>query len=478
MRNLETAKCNEDLSRIGSPLNSHLQESISPGRNSSSFFLDSVQPWYVLGILTLSYALAYIDRQLLNLLVDSIKLSLHVSDTQLSLIQGAAFISAYLLAAPLFGRLVDTRNRRNILLFGICAWSLFTGLCGMANTYEELFLARFCVGVSEACVLPVGWSLIADYFSAKRAPRAYSIFMLGPLLGGGFSLLAGGLVIVFSSNVRAQFPLLDTLATWQLAFVLVCLPGFLLALVLLMTVREPTRTVMLKATVDDRQFSIREAASFLWLRRGFYARIYFGVGMLGIVLLGMPAWLPSFMIRFHGVPATLVGFRLGVLIVTFGAAGVLSGPWVVRLLERMGYKESPIRAAAWSMTGLFVFCAAIPFAPGSISALVAIAGAVFFFSLPTGVLAAAMQIGTPSRLRGVVASLYTIMAQLIGYGIGPTAIALFTDKFFKDPKLVGFSIGIICCTASAIGAWLLFSSIPHYRRLINEEISKADLSKL
>lgn len=431
--------------------------------------LDTGRSWYVLGILTLSYALAYIDRQLLNLLIDPIKHSLQISDTQLSLIQGTAFISAYLLAAPMFGRLVDTRNRRNILLFGIVAWSIFTVFCGLADTYWKLFWARFCVGVSEACVLPVGWSLIAEYFSARRAPRAYSIFTLGPLIGGGFSLLAGSLVIAFADKVRFHFPALEALATWQLAFVLIGIPGFILALILLLTVREPTRGLMLEGAVNDQQFTLRQTAGFLWARRQFYGRIYLGVGLLAVVVLGLPAWLPSFLIRYHGVAPASVGFRLGALVVSFGAAGVLIGPSVTRLLESRGYKDAGIRTSAFSMVGMFLFCAAIPFAPGPLGALIATAGTVFFFSLPTGIMAAAMQFGTPGRLRGVVASLYTFSAQFIGYGIGPTAIALVTDRGFGDPKMVGYSIGIVCCTASAIASWLMFSALPHYRQLLADE---------
>ncbi len=342
-------------------------------------------------------------------------------------------------------------------------------LCGLADTYGKLFLARFCVGVSEACVLPVGWSLIADYFSSRRAPRAYSIFTLGPLIGGGFSLLAGSLVIAFADKVRLHFPTLEALATWQLAFVLIGVPGFFLAAVLLLTVREPTRSLMRQDTANDRQFTLRETAGFLWARRQFYGRIYLGVGMLAVVVLGMPAWLPSFLIRFHRVPPALVGFRLGVLVVTFGAAGVLIGPSVARLLESRGHKDAGIRTAAFSMVGMFLFCAVIPFAPGPVGALAATAGAIFFFSLPTGVMAAAMQFGTPRRLRGVVASLYTFSAQFIGYGIGPTAIALVTDRVFGDPKMVGYSIGIVCCIASAIASWLMFSALPHYRRLLADE---------
>src|ERR1700730_15644808 len=123
----------------------------APALNTDEIDADRVElrAWYVLGLLTFAYALAYIDRQMLNLLVDPIKRTLAVSDTQFSLIQGLAFVSAYLVAVPVFGRLVDLVNRRNILIFGVCTWSICTALCGMSDTYWELFLARFGVGVSE-----------------------------------------------------------------------------------------------------------------------------------------------------------------------------------------------------------------------------------------------------------------------------------------------------------------------------------------
>lgn len=431
--------------------------------------VDSSRSWYVLAILSFSYALAFVDRQLLNLILDPIKHTLAVSDTELSLIQGAAFVLAYLATAPLFGRLVDVTNRRNVLLFGICAWSICTAFCGKADSYVELFIARVGVGASEACVFPVGCSLIGDYFSERRAPRAISIFMASQWIGAGFSLVAGGIVIAFANDMRLHFPIFEKFAAWQMAFVIVGLPGLLLAGIVLLTVREPSRRVMLTATTDDRQFTIREATAFLWARREFYARIYIGVGMLAVVVLGMPAWLPSFLIRFHGVAPSVVGYRLGILSVIFGSTGVLLGPSVARLLERKGYEDAQLRAAALSMVATFVFCAAIPFAPGPAGALVAIAGAIFSFSLPIGIMAAATQLCTPSRLRGSVASLYTFSSQLIGFGFGPTVIALVTDKVFGNPRMVGYSLGIVCCIASALAAWLVFSALPHYRKMLHEE---------
>ncbi|MET3823588.1 MFS family permease [Burkholderia sp. PvR073] len=439
------------------------------GHTSAQTGHDSLRSWYVLVILTLAYSLAYIDRQLLNLLVDPIRHSLAISDTQLSLVQGLAFISAYLIASPLFGRLVDVTNRRNILLAGICLWCVFTALCGKATTFQGLFLARVGVGASEACVFPIALSMIADCFSAKRMPRAMSIFILGPMLGGGLSLVAGGLVISFARNVREQFPMLAQFETWQLAFVLIGLPGILFALLVLLTVREPVRSKVSSGGKDERQYSTRESFAFLWERRGFYARILLGVGMLAIVVLGMPAWLPTYLIRSHGMPAALVGFRFGALVVCSGIVGALVGPWVVRQFEKRGYEDASLRTASFAMIPMLLCCASIPFAPGANGALAAAAGTVFFFTLPTACMAAALQLVAPSRMRGMVGALYSFFAQLIGFGLGPTLIALVTDRVFGNPKMVGNSIGIVCAIAAALAAWLLFTALPHYRKLLAEE---------
>lgn len=441
----------------------------APALNIAEIDADRVdlRAWYVLGLLTFAYALAYIDRQMLNLLVDPIKHTLAVSDTQFSLIQGTAFVSAYLIAVPVFGRLVDLVNRRNILIFGVCTWSTCTVLCGRSDTYMELFAARFGVGVSEACVVPVAWSLIADYFTPRRTSRAMSIFSIGVQLGGGFSLVASGLVIAFSGSLIARFASLASLQTWQVAFVVIGLPGFLFA-VLLLTVREPARRKILRTDTSDEHHTIQEVIAALWARRRFYARIYFGIGMIGIVQLGVPAWMPSFLIRAYGMPPSRTGFSIGVLLVVFGPLGILLGPAVARWLQRLGYEDAPLRTAAFGTLGMLISCAAIPLSPSGTGALTAAACVIFWNGFPIGCIAGATQIVTPSRVRGVVASLYTFFAQLIGYGIGPTAVALVTDKVFGDPKLVGYSLQIVTCAASLVAALLFFTVLRPYRELLKE----------
>ncbi|WP_169206939.1 MFS transporter, partial [Aromatoleum petrolei] len=151
---------------------------------------DGSYAWYVVFLLTFAYTVAFIDRQVLNLLVDPIKKDILLSDVQISLLQGFAFMAAYVVFGPIFGRWVDTGHRRNVLVLGVTLWSAFTVFCGLSEEYWQLFVARAGVGAAEACLAPAGWSLIADYFSRQRLPRAMSIFMLGPSLGAGLALIA------------------------------------------------------------------------------------------------------------------------------------------------------------------------------------------------------------------------------------------------------------------------------------------------
>jgi MFS family permease len=426
---------------------------------------DTSLSWYILGLLTFTYALAYVDRQLLNLVVDPVKHTLGVSDTQFSFIQGAAFIFAYVAAAPLFGRLVDVTNRRNILIFGVCAWSGCTVLCGMADSFWELAIARFGVGVSEACVFPVAMSLIPELFSTRRLPRALSLFALGTQIGGGFSLLAGGAVIAFAATVALFIPALASLEVWQLSFVLIGLPGFLLA-ALLFSFREPARRGVAGKDRADPPWPTSKSLARIWKDRAFYGRIYlFNCGS-GTVFLSIPAWYPTYLIRVHGMSPTNVGFTVGLITLAFGAAGTLFGPFLSQRLASRGYEDAPLRAAAMASVGSFLFCFAIPYAPSANVALAIIAGIIFCCAVPTSLVAFSLQRATPGRMRGTVASLYTLIGQSVGYGIGPTAIALITDHVFGDPLRIGSSLQIVCCVAAAVIITALVSNFGPYRRFI------------
>lgn len=441
---------------------------ITDSQQSGQFRLDGRMSWIILCTLTAAYALSYIDRQLLNLLVDPIKLSLQISDTQFSFIQGMAFVIAYLAAAPVFGRLVDVTVRRNILVFGVCSWSFFTAACGFVDSYIQLFAARIGVGFSEACILPVAMSMISDAFSREKTPRAMSVFFLGVQLGSGLSLLFGGLVIVFAAALAGAIPGLHQLEQWQAAFVVIGFPGMLFGALIFITMIEPPRGRGGTEAVSDEQKSLRAVMAWLVANRQFYGRIYPAVGIKAIITLGMPSWYPAYLMRAHDLPMAGTGLKLGIVSIVLAAIGITSGPVFSSWLSKRGHMDAPLRASALATIGMAAFAILIPFAPNAMAALIIAGGVYFFGAIPSGIAAAATQNASPNQMRGVISAIYTFSAMSIGYFLGPTIIALITDLVFGDPVMVGYSLQIVLTASALIAGFLLYTAMPHYRTLIRD----------
>src|ERR1700722_1070976 len=152
-------------------------------------------PYVVLALLTLAYTVGYIDRQVLNLLVQPIKSDLGLSDVRISLLQGLGFSAGYLLLTPVFGRWVDVAPRRTILVSATAAWSFCTALAGVARNFQLLLTIRFGLGSTEAALTPASWSLISDVFDDRKLARAFSLFLAAPYFGGGLALLMGGWIL-------------------------------------------------------------------------------------------------------------------------------------------------------------------------------------------------------------------------------------------------------------------------------------------
>ena len=176
----------------------------------------STYRWYVVGILTLSYLVSFLDRQILALMVGPIKVDLQLSDTEISLIMGVAFSLFYAFMGIPLGWLADRTNRRNIIIVGITFWSLMTAACGLASTFIHLFLARIGVGAGEASLTPSAISIISDYFSRQDRGRAIATYNMGVSLGTGIAMVLGGVVISFVvDSPYVELPLIGTLSTWQ-----------------------------------------------------------------------------------------------------------------------------------------------------------------------------------------------------------------------------------------------------------------------
>src|SRR5215475_4160021 len=194
---------------------------------------------YVLGVLVLVYVFNFLDRQILSILAERIRADLGVSDAELGFLYGTAFAVFYAVFGIPLGRLADVWDRRLLIALGLAVWSLMTALSGLARNFPELALARIGVGIGEASAAPAAFSLLSDWFPPARRATALAIYSSGIYLGAGLGLVIGGFVV---DRWDAAFPTAAPfgLRGWQAAFLLVGLPGLLLAL-WVRTLREPAR---------------------------------------------------------------------------------------------------------------------------------------------------------------------------------------------------------------------------------------------
>lgn len=418
--------------------------------------------WYATVILTLAYTLSFIDRQILNLLVEPVKTDLSLSDTRISFLQGAAFVGTYVLMSVPIGRLVDRFKRVYVLIGGMLTWSAATISCGLSGSFAQLLSARMLVGAGESSVTPAAWSLLADYFPRDRLARPVSVFLMGPYLGAGLALIIGAEVIEWAGGMDAlNVPFFGELAPWQFTFIVVGLPGFLLS-ALLFTVHEPKR----KGRLQEPE-SGGAPWPVVWRYVIRHWRIYcaflLGVPFIVVMLYGLQAWVPTFLVRVYEWDIPRAGRSYGPIALLAGSAGVLAGPIVARWFDGKGYTDSPLRVTIIAAALACISVAPVPLQSEPMVALALIGAASFFVTLPLALVASALQTVTPNEMRGLIAGLYVVTVNVIGLAVGPTVVALLTDRLFGDPGAVGKSLSLLSLGVAPIAIALLASGMKPYR---------------
>lgn len=399
-------------------------------RSSEDDWSASPYAWYVTLFLTLAFALAYIDRQVISLLVGPIKADLGLNDVEISLLGGLAFVLFYTFMGIPLGRLTDRTNRVRLIAAGMFFWSLMTMACGLARSFTQLFMARVGVGVGEATLSPAALSIIADYFPRKKLGTATSVYLMGTWIGTGLAFILGGLVIDFVGDVETvPVWLLGDIKPWQLVFIVVGAPGIAFSLFTL-TVREPLRRNRLKA--EGETVPVPDVLKFLWARRRFYLLHFLGFGLFVAFGIGVAFWTIEYFVRTFEVDRSWVSYRYGALAVVFGASGALSAGLISDACERRGMRTAKLFVPLIGMCLMLPLGLSLVVAPDVTVGLGIIALMTFFTSFPYGPAAAAIQVVTPNEMRGVTVGIYLFIANTLGLVIGPTVVAMFTEYVFGD----------------------------------------------
>jgi predicted MFS family arabinose efflux permease len=368
---------------------------------------------YVLAILTLANLVSYLDRTVLAVLLPQIKQSLVLTDLQLGLLSGLAFAVFFSIFAIPIARLADrSSHRRTIVGVALSLWSVMTALCGVAHNFTALLLARIGVGVGEAGSLPPSHSIISDCFPIERRSAAIAVHTSGAMAGSFLGLALGGL--------------LGGLIGWRLTFIILSIPGLILAAVMFLTVPEPRRGFADGRVATDHQTVPFRAALAYLLRCRSFLHLVGAASFAAFANFGLVQWLPSFYDRSYGLGIGQIGLIFGALYGAGAAIGTLGGGYLadkgtkrdVRWGLWIGAIASLLATLAW-IAMFLVRDAMLAFVLNFAAAILSSA-----YNAPT---MAMVQSVAPLRVRATAASVMMLGGALIGYGAGPFLVGLLSD---------------------------------------------------
>jgi predicted MFS family arabinose efflux permease len=364
----------------------------------------------ILAILLIVSAVAYMDRQILAILIEPIKHELGLSDTRAGLLYGFTFAAFFALLGVPIAKRTDRANRSRIIVLSLLLFSTMTVLCGGTATYWHLLAARVGVGIGEAGTSPASQSMIADLYPWHRRSGAMAIFATGPHVGILLGFAIGGLLGGFIG--------------WRQAFVVA--GGLSLAVTLLvsLSLREPVPPVPAPISGAPAA-SVRIVAATLW-QHVSVRHVFAGGAIANIATAALTGWLASFLVRSHGFSIGAAGTLCALVVGVLGGAGVVIGGW---LADRMG-----TRAARWRLqipavgSLICVPCWAIVFADvGMTATIVALMIGASLITFHTGPTFALVQSVVPPSMRALAAALLLLVVSLIGFGFGPLLIGRLSD---------------------------------------------------
>lgn len=419
---------------------------MTPARSAVS----PLEAWLLVFVLTAAAVLSYTDRQILSLIVDPVRHSLRLSESEIGLIQGTAFAILYSCVGLPLGRAADLLPRKWVILMGILVWSVATIASGFTQGFWSLFAARLCVGFGEAALAPAALSLLASSFPAERRGLALGFFLTGMVVGIGASFGIGGVLLgVAQSAVFRALPILGPLEPWRVVMILAGAPGFLIALALSFLPDIPHREPGGLARALSLQPLLREFAS----RKDVLLPLYAALALGTIGDYSFLNWTPAFLSRVYHVTPGAIAFDLTVATIGAGVIGTLGGSAFSDVFERRG--------SGRLMLATLIFVLAIPATLIGVMPNLALAFGAFTLwmlvsSVAGTVAITAIQELLPDDARGVATATTSFCNTLVGLGTGPVLVALATQYYFGTPLAVGKAITLVVLPAASFTVVLFY----------------------
>lgn len=423
--------------------------------------------WYTTVLLTIVYIFSYIDRTILNLLVEPIKKDLQLTDTEISILMGPAFGLFYVLLPIPLGWLADRRNRAWIVGVGVTLWSAATIGCGLARNFVQLFTARIMVGVGEASLSPCALPMIADSFPPEKRGKPIATYSAALSLGGGIASLAGASVLIWTESAGSiTLPLLGALKAWQFAFVVVGFPGIILGLLMFM-LREPARQERL-GLAGEGKTGILDAFRYVlsdW-------RMYLGFVAIVCVMTTVAysqGFFAAMFERTWGWPAKQFAVYNGIMNLAMGPATVIATGWYIDKLFAKGLKDAPMRVMIAGVIILTSTHALAPLMPNGTLAFGMIAINLIGMASVTAAGSAALMNVAPGEIRSQMTALYFLTISVTGLFLGPTTVGILSDSVFGAEN-IRYAVALVPVIYGLPLMFTLRATLRRYRRRVNEVI--------
>jgi MFS family permease len=390
--------------------------------------------WYVLVILTIVYTLNIADRFVMSTLIEPIKAELHLSDSAVALLTGVALAMFYVTAGLPLATLADRVNRRNLVALALVAWSAMTTLCGFTHSYWQLLLCRLGVGVGEAGGTPPSNSIISDYFPWRTRALALSVFSVGASLGSMLGSTAG-----YVSDAWG----------WRRAFLVLGLPGILLALILRVTVREPGRG---RLDVDRAPAQVAGLLATLRFagRQPALIHAWAGATVFTLWAWGLMWWTPSFLVRSHHMT---LGGAGGALSLMHGIGGTLVLLATVAVMKRLAARDP---RAVPRFTAIVIAAATLPAIAAYVTRSEGLTLGMLWLFIPLSYAAfgptyALIQNLVPASMRAQSSALLMLFANVANLVVAPQLVGLASDAL--APRYGSESLRVVLIPLALTGFW-------------------------
>ena len=409
--------------------------------------------WYVVIVMCLVYAVNIADRYVVSTVLEPIRLELKLTDGGVGFLTGVPLGLFYVSFGIPMSWLADRRNRRNILVASLIAWSAFTAACGLARNYWQFLAGRIGVGVGEAGGTPPANSIIADYFPADRRPMALGVFALGAPLGAWLGANVAGAI----ANVYG----------WRAAFLALGIPGIVIGALIYVSIREPRRGQMDAVAAADAP-SLLESLRFLWRQRAAF-HVVMGTGVCALWGWGLIWFTPAFLMRTYGLNVGEAGAVTGDIHLIGGIVGTAGTAWI---LSRPSMADP--RRVVW-LLALGVGLATVPSFLAYWTHSLLLARSMFWLFIPAiyfyiGPAMGLMQNLAPPRMRAMFTAWSLVVGNVFNLIIAPQGVGFLSDWFAGSGGADARSLRLALLVLAPTGLWAVYHFLVASKTIVADQV--------